>query len=322
MLTLTQLSKDLEVSTTTISRVLNNDSSLSIPEKTRKKIIDYANETGYITKISKSKPIIMLYHCNPTTTADKSDPFFSEIREAIIDICKDENINLHIYRRGEIPNTTVNINGIIAIGTYNKDEINLLESYSNNITFINSFPDLKQFDSIVVDDDQAIEDMVDFFLNQNINNLYFIGGNEYAPGETIPRLNRRKNHFEYYTTKMNIESKILIGEYTTDSGYNLAKTLLNDLPEAILCASDSIAFGVLKCLKDNNISIPSDIQVLGFNDDKFAEDDDIKLTTMRVHKTHMALYAIENLLNRIKSPSTIHRRTVLPATLIERSSTK
>lgn len=321
MPTLTQLSKDLEVSTSTISRVLNNDSSLSISESTRKKIINYANEIGYISKISKSKPILMLYHCNPTSSADKSDPFFSEIKEAVINICKQENITLHIYRRGEIPNTTVNINGIIAIGTYNQNEINLLKEYSNNINFINSFPDLKFYDSIVVDDDQAIEDMVDFLLERNASDICFIGGNEYAPGEKEPRLNRRMNHFEYYSTKLKLNSQILIGDYTTESGYKLATTLLPKLPDAILCASDSIALGVLKCMQDNDISVPIDIQVTGFNDDRFAAQEDIGLTTMRVHKTHMAMYAIENLLNRIKSPSTIHTRTVLPATLIERNTT-
>lgn len=322
MPTLTQLSKDLGVSTSTISRALNNDSTLNISESTRKKIITHANKVGYISKISKSKPILMLYHCNPTLVADINDPFFNEIKDSVIKICSEENITLHIYRRGEIPNTTTNINGIIAIGTYNKSEINLLQTYSNNITFINSFPDLKHYDSVVVDDDQAIEDMIDYLITKEAKKISFIGGNEYAPDEAEPRLNRRKNHFEYYISKLKIDNDVLIGDYTYESGYNLASSLLSNLPDAIVCASDSIAHGVLTCLIDSNIKVPEQVQIIGFNDDKFISELDLKITSMRVHKTHMAMYAIENLLNRIKSPSTIHTRTVLPATLIARETTK
>lgn len=323
MPTLTQLAKDLGVSTSTISRVLNNDSTLNITETTRNNIIKYANEVGYISKISKSKPIIMLYHCNPTQKDDEIDPFFNEIKESVIKICSEEGIALHIYRRGEIPSTTANINGIIAIGTYNKSEISLLKSYSANITFINSFPDLKHYDSVVVDDDQAIEDMVDFVVKSAAQSITFIGGDEFAPDEVVPRLNRRKNHFEYYMQNSNIQTNILIGEYTYESGYKLASDLLQDkLPDAILCASDSIAHGVLDCLIDNDINVPSDVQIIGFNDDLFASQLEVKLTTMRVHKNHMAMYAIENLLNRIKSPSSIHTRTVLPATMMIRDTTQ
>lgn len=323
MPTLTQLSNELGVSVSTISRVLNNDSTLVISGDTRKKIITYAKEIGYINKISKSKPILMLYHCNPTDIDDINDPFFNEIKTATIELCKEQKITLHIYRRGEIPATTANINGIIAIGTFNIQEIDLLKKYSHNITFINSFPDLKEHDSIVVDDAQAVEDVVDFFLQKSITKIDFIGGEEFAPNETTPRLNRRKNHFEYYSCKLHIDANIYIGGYSYTSGYNLTKQLLTDhIPQAIICASDSIAQGALEYLNDNGYNVPNDIQIVGFNDDEFASTLSPSLSTMRVHKTHMAMYAIENLLNRIKSPSSIHTRTVLPATLIVRESTK
>lgn len=323
MPTLTQLSKELEVSVSTISRVLSNDATLAISDTTRDKIINYAKEIGYISKISKSKPILMLYHCNPTHEDDQNDPFFNEIKESVINICNDEKISLHIYRRGEIPTTTSNINGIIAIGTYNIQEIDLLESYCENITFINSFPDLKNYDSIVVDDDQAIEDMVDYLIKSGSQEVTFIGGNEYAPNETVPRLNRRKNHFEYYMNTLNIPYEVHIENYSYQSGYNLmSKILKTKVPNSVICASDSIAHGALDCLIHNDITVPDMVQIIGFNDDNFATTTSPPLTTMRVHKAHMAMYAIENLINRIKSPSSIHTRTVLPATLIERETTK
>ncbi|MFV0255192.1 MAG: substrate-binding domain-containing protein [Erysipelotrichaceae bacterium] len=153
--------------------------------------------------------------------------------------------------------------------------------------------------------------------------MSFIGGDEFAPNESQPRINRRKNHFEYITTINKISSSIHIGDYSYSSGYQLATDLIkNKVPDGIICASDSIAHGVLDCMKDHEISVPNEVQIIGFNDDKFVSKEDISISSMRVHKTHMAMYAIENLLNRISSPSSIHTRTVLPATFIERNSTK
>ena len=54
------------------------------------------------------------------------------------------------------------------------------------------------------------------------------------------------------------------------SGYNAVKIIGNDLPE-VVASSDDLALGVIKALNDNNLSIPNDIQVLGFDDIAFAK---------------------------------------------------
>lgn len=324
MPTLNDISKELNISVTTISRVLNNDTSLNVSLKTRKTIVDYATKVGYISKVSKNKPIIMIYHCISLSDNDYLDPFYIELLEAVVNECKKQNINTFIHRRGEIPQTTVNINGIIAIGTYNNKEIKLLSKYSSNITFLNSFPNIKNYDSIVVDDEQSIEEMIDKVVSTGATNISFIGGEEFAPDENIPKLNRRRNHFSYYCSLLNLENNLYIGEYSYESGYQIAQSILKNktLPDAILCASDIIAKGVLTCLENHSISLPNDVQLIGFNDDKFTSALETRLSSMHIHKNHMAMFAVENILNRINCPSSIHKRIMLPTTLIERDTTK
>lgn len=324
MTTLTQLSKHLQLSTSTISRVLNNDENLNISPETRNKIVEYAEQIGYIKKISKSKPNILLYYCNEKKEEDQNDPFFLEIKTAVIEYCKSQSINLLHYHRGEIPNTTVNINGIVAIGTFNGTETEMLQNYSNNITFINSFPDLKYFDSIVIDDQLAIEDLINLFIKDNINTIDFIGGHEYAPNEDTPRFNRRQNHFEYYSNICKLTTTSHIGNYSYKSGYSIATDIIKNkrLVPAYICASDSIAHGFLDALLDNNINVPGEVQVTGFNDDNFTNNTRLKISSMHIHKNHMARYAIDNVLARIMTPTSIHKRIVLPTTFYSKDTTK
>lgn len=323
MPTLNDISKELNISVATVSRVLSNDSTLNVPPSTRQNIFDCATRLGYIAKISKNKPIIMIYHCIALSENDYLDPFYMELLQSVIQKCEEQKITTFIHRRGEIPPSTVNINGIIAIGSYNTQEIQFLSKYSKNITFLNSFPSIEKYDSIVVDDEQSIEVMVNKVVNSGAKKIAFIGGDEFVPGEKLPKLNRRKNHFNYYASLLSLDYDVYIGEYSYESGYNITKTILDKslLPDAILCASDVIADGVLDCLDDNSVAIPSQIQLIGFNDDQFASSTNKRLTSVHIHKNHMALFAVENILNRIKSPSSIHTRTVLPTTLIERDTT-
>lgn len=325
MPTLTELSKELGVSTSTISRVLNNDETLSISSDTRNRIVKYATEVGYISKISKSKPNILLYYCNENEQKDLEDPFFQEIKEAVFNYCNQFSINLLYYRRGQIPSTTVNINGVIAIGTYSDNEIELLTNYSSNITFINSFTDLSMFDSIVVDDQQTIEFLVNSFVQNEQSSIDFIGGDEFVPYENKPKFNRRLHHFRYYTTHLGLANcGSYVGEYSYSSGYQIASKLIatSRFNPAIICASDSIANGVLNAFLDNGFKVPEDVQIVGINDDRFCVDARVPISSMRVHKHHLARFAIENVLTNIQKPTSMHKRIVLPTTFKSRETTE
>lgn len=64
--------------------------------------------------------------------------------------------------------------------------------------------------------------------------------------------------------------RVFIGNYLKGSGENAAKSILASplpLPQAIVCANDTMAIGVCQVLRDNGINIPEQIAVTGFDDD-------------------------------------------------------
>jgi LacI family transcriptional regulator len=51
-------------------------------------------------------------------------------------------------------------------------------------------------------------------------------------------------------------------------------------PTAVLAMSDAIAIGVIRALRDHNLSIPGDVSIVGFDDIELAQTTDPPLTTV------------------------------------------
>ena len=87
---------------------------------------------------------------------------------------------------------------------------------------------------------------------------------------------------------------------TEPEGYRVMKKWLleKDLPEAIVCGNDDLAFGVLKALERSGKRVPQDIAVIGFDDNKRAKKSDPPLTTIRQPLMQMGKDAVDILFHR------------------------
>ena len=70
--------------------------------------------------------------------------------------------------------------------------------------------------------------------------------------------------------------------YEYQNGMQSAQSLIdaNTLPDALLCANDITAFGVMQCFHKNNIKIPEDISIIGFDNTPHSEMTYPRLTTV------------------------------------------
>ena len=77
---------------------------------------------------------------------------------------------------------------------------------------------------------------------------------------------------------------------TFHSGYTLTEELLsrNELPSAIWCASDLMAYGVIEALKKHNISIGTEVSVMGHDNLFFSSVPSNSLTTIALPKEEIA----------------------------------
>lgn len=92
------------------------------------------------------------------------------------------------------------------------------------------------------------------------------------------------------------------------------------LPDAVVCANDQMAIGVLRSLAAAGVRVPDEVAVTGFDDLYPARLADPPLTTVRQPMRTLGERACDRLLDRIAHPSLSPAVQLLPTELVLRSS--
>lgn len=92
-------------------------------------------------------------------------------------------------------------------------------------------------------------------------------------------------------------------------------------PDAVFIASSRMAFGILRYVRDHQISVPEDLALINFDDYDWAEITAPKpLTTIRQPAIEMGKNAARLMLERLQDPTASYRIVTLDSQLIERGS--
>ena len=114
------------------------------------------------------------------------------------------------------------------------------------------------------------------------------------------------------------------GIYSIRSGEQAAEELLARhrvaLPDAVVCANDQMAIGVLRALTAVGVRVPGEVAVTGFDDLYPARLVDPPLTTVRQPMRLLGERACARLLDRIAHPGLSPAVQLLPTELVLRSS--
>ncbi len=105
-------------------------------------------------------------------------------------------------------------------------------------------------------------------------------------------------------------------------GYQVALNCLEDRPDAIVCINDYLAMGVLKALKDQNVRVPNDISVVGYDDLLFASILETPLDHRPAANRGYLLKTIEILKKSIERNNDYDAVNLLSPVLKIRESTK
>ncbi len=114
------------------------------------------------------------------------------------------------------------------------------------------------------------------------------------------------------------------GMFTVASGVEAGQALLalgdGQLPDAVVCANDQMAIGVLQALAGAGVSVPGQVAVVGFDDIFPGSLCDPPLTTVHQPMRLLGERACTRLLDRIAKPSLRQKVELLPTELVLRSS--
>lgn len=115
---------------------------------------------------------------------------------------------------------------------------------------------------------------------------------------------------------------MLEGNWQFESGVAAVETLLarGSLPDAVVCANDQMAVGVLRAAQDHGIRIPQDMLVTGFDDLEFSRYTTPQLTSVRLPLADMSRDAATLLANLASGTKADQPRHLFAAELIIRQS--
>lgn len=112
------------------------------------------------------------------------------------------------------------------------------------------------------------------------------------------------------------------GDYYHQSARDATERLLRlpEPPDAVTCASDTMAIGAMVAIEQAGLRVPDDVAVTGFDDTELAVRVRPTLTTVRQDALGMGTAAAEALLRMLAAPDHSPNTVVLPAELIVRES--
>lgn len=113
-------------------------------------------------------------------------------------------------------------------------------------------------------------------------------------------------------------------DFSVDAAYLTCERLLDVYPEVdtIVCASDSIAFGAITCLREFGRSVPEDVQVTGVGDSDLSKVITPSLTTIHHHYKTSGMEAAKMLIGAMDKEDTIVRDIRMGYELLLRNSTR
>jgi LacI family transcriptional regulator len=116
------------------------------------------------------------------------------------------------------------------------------------------------------------------------------------------------------------EALIVEGDFTEAGGYTAATRIMPHAPDALFVASDTMALGAMRAIRQAGMSVPDDVAIVGFDDLPPAEIAEPRLTTVRQPVGRTGELAVEMLIDILDHGAEPARRMVLPTELVIRNS--
>ncbi len=157
-------------------------------------------------------------------------------------------------------------------------------------------------DCVGIDNYQASREMTTYLLHLGHRRIGFIAG----PFDKITRVRHRFEGYRDALLQAGIpflpELAIPIFPSALDGKVAMSQLLsLNPKPTAVFAASDVLAFGAISAARANNLRVPEDISICGFDDTEFASFCFPSLTTVRVPAQEMGRRAAQVIIGKTNS---------------------
>ncbi|MBR5260562.1 MAG: LacI family DNA-binding transcriptional regulator [Oscillospiraceae bacterium] len=337
MSTIREVAKLANVSTATVSRIINNDTKYKITDATRERVWEAVRALDYsipvrTPKQSKEVNVQNTPHkigCILSVTKKKyNDPYFMSIFSGIEKRLQEKGCVISFIKTGaELVDRNALISafqepvaGMIMMETLNPEQFEYVKTLVPHIVGIDTMQE--GIDNVGYDHYQAALLTTRYLISRGHKKIGFVGGS----GGPADLMNSRR--FQGYYIAMSsaglpVEEKWTLNcQWDEDLCAAQVDTLCQsgDMPTAIVAASDLMAIVTMNSLFRNGLSVPNDVAVVGISNIDMSKYTTPPLTTIHIPTEEIGIVAADMLLSRINGNDVLPQKILLPISLLVRGS--
>jgi len=330
MITIKDVAKEVNVSVTTVSRVLNNKPDVS--EDTKRKVEKAIKKLGYNPSGIARGLVLQKTNSIGLIIPDVSNPFFPEVIKGIERKAKEAGYSLIFYntnndKKEEKEAITLlrskQVDGIIlSLSIENKAVLRELEKEKYPIVQIDREVKDSIYPAITIDNKKSAYIATEYLIKMGHREIGHITG-DLSTETAIDRL----NGFKLALMKNNISYKeewIIEGDYSRETGKKQMGKIIKmvNRPTALFFANDLMAFGAYEAINKYNYKIPEDFSIIGHDNIEITSFVKPGLTTMDQPKYRLGQIAVEKLVDMIenKNNNILFENIILENNIIVRES--
>lgn len=330
--TIYDIAKTLNISATTVSRGLQKHDTISL--KTQKRIADTAKELGYRSnnfasnlRKQKTNTIGVMLH-------ELHSSFISSVLAGIEKITAEANYDLIIGHSSESYKKEAanahnffhkRVDGLIAALAFDTEDMSHFDPFFDRnipVVFFDRVEETSKGTKVIIDNEKAGYDATQHLIDQGCKRIAHITSNL--------KRNVYELRFEGFLNALkhnNIpfdDSMLFITELTKDMCMETMRKVINlsPLPDGIFATNDLIGAIAIQVLKENSLSVPKDIAIVGFNNDILSIITDPKLSTINYPGFELGEIAAKKLIAQLegKEDASENQTIIIKSDLICRES--
>ena len=324
------VAKEAGVSIATVSRVLNDVDVVN--EDTKKKVKEAIekldsrpNIVARSLKTQKSRTVGIII-------PDISNQFYPEIVRGAEDVANiyDYNImlcNTDMDNQKEMEYLRVMkekmVDGVMYMSNSLEPEIlELVKNLKLPVVLVETTDEANTFPSVTIDNEKAALDGTEYLIKKGNKNIAYIGKSNKSNSASALRFKGYKEALQKNNLELN-EKLCYFGGLKAEDGYNGIRSIINNGKiDAVFCASDEIAMGVINGLREQGIEVPRDVDVMGFDNIYTASIFYPKLSTIEQPMYDMGSVGMRMLIKVIDKVKLDNSKYILPHEIVERDSCK
>jgi DNA-binding LacI/PurR family transcriptional regulator len=318
------VAKTAGVSTTTVSRVINDVTTVS--EENRRRVEEAIKKLQY-----RPNPNAQRLASGKSNTIGLIIPRYEGIFNSYyaLQVIKGlgmaaERLRCDLLLHITDGNTFVNagaVGGVVFVDVDGCEELldRTLDQGLPTVVLNHYMPDLP-VSCVAIDNRTGAESVVNYLARLGHREIATITGDL----KTQAGLDRLDGFVKAMKTRQLAvrDDYIRFGDFSLASARTAAEALLKmqDRPTAMFVASDEMAMEVIHVALAKGIRVPEELSIVGFDDNPIAAHGRVPLTTVRQPLAQMGTTGLELLMQQIQGKRQNPSKLLLPTELIERQS--